>query len=425
MKRLSIIAMLLTFAVNLYAAFPASFNSKTVDVSRVTGDFDSFSWTWVGQTDQSNGLWFAAYKTNGVPASWIDLTGYYPNFRVSKRGTVYINLDYTQIGLSGSNIMFNVPRTNIPPNDTYQAEAWVYDSAATNNARVIAQGTINVVKSLYSDTNSFPFPANGSDLTLYLTKEAAASTYLPLAANSSVTGYVATAMDTGGKVWQWAPPGGHSASTWVAGTGMTNAGSSTSATGSLNAASVASLALADSATQPADLPALTNGFTDLVFSNATDFATAAQGDTAGEVAAQLTIHTNLTTTAHGGIASSAQLTMVSNLAVAATFTPVAIAYGASNNVSGSYNYQSLDLTGQGACKLHFPVVASTLGAQIALDIFPSTNTLTISTNDIAGAFVQLATNPAVNIPASKWTTCVGLKPYGATNWLFYSVGTAR
>jgi len=39
---------------------------------------------------------------------------------------------------------------------------------------------------------------------------------------------------------------------WIAGTGMTNSGTATAPTGSLDAASVASLALADSATQPGD-----------------------------------------------------------------------------------------------------------------------------------------------------------------------------
>lgn len=157
------------FAATAFAQLPSHANSVTVDVSRIDGKFDSFRWDWVGMNDQTCRITFASSKTNGYPAGYIDLTGYYPNFRLSQGGTVYVDLQYSRISVQTSNIVFGVSRTNIPPKDSYQAEVWVYDSLATNHAVTLAQGTIKVSKSLYSDTNNFPFPTNNADLTSYAT----------------------------------------------------------------------------------------------------------------------------------------------------------------------------------------------------------------------------------------------------------------
>jgi len=105
---------------------------------------------------------------------------------------------------------------------------------------------------------------------------------------------------------------------WTAGTGLTNSGTATNPTGALNAASVASLALADSATQPGDdwtntiasmsAADVTNGAAKgaTALQDASAFATAAQGVSATDALARVSVlETNTATAAQGSNADTA------------------------------------------------------------------------------------------------------------------------
>lgn len=157
-----------------FAQFPISTSSKTVDVNRVSGQFDSFRWNWIGMNDQRVILYLTQ---DGVP---LDASLYSILARVGRNGVVYTDIADSEVSKATDYIQFDVPRTRIPPNGACQLEVWAY-VGTTNTARSLAQGTLSITKSLYSDTNSFPFPTNVVDLSTYLTIASAATNYLTIA----------------------------------------------------------------------------------------------------------------------------------------------------------------------------------------------------------------------------------------------------
>ena len=147
-----------------YGAFPTQLNTATNDISQIRGGFSDFNWTWIAENDQSIQIDF----TNNGAAPLV-LDAYSQGARLSKDGTMYVDIRPPSITSVNDRVTFTISRTNIPPNATYDFEIWTYTGATTNNARTIAQGTVNVRKSLYSNTNAFPFPNwSTNDLTSYM-----------------------------------------------------------------------------------------------------------------------------------------------------------------------------------------------------------------------------------------------------------------
>ena len=151
--------------VSSASAQDVSVNVNTCFVDRVTGRFDSFKWKWAGYNTQSNTL----YLFSGSTSTPYVVTGKNIGFRMSTETdagqTDYINT--TNVTIVASNqINWVVANTNIAPSGTYDAEIMVWDGAATNNSRSVAQGTITTFKSLYDDTSTtFPFPSQPSTVS--------------------------------------------------------------------------------------------------------------------------------------------------------------------------------------------------------------------------------------------------------------------
>ena len=171
MKKLTSIIALALLGASTFAAFPANENTTVVNIDQVTGNFDSFNYKWIGEDDQ-NITWTL---TNA--SGYVSLTGYLMAARISQNGTVYVDIPTGSITVANSNVTFSIARTNIPPNSDYDFEGWAMDAATTNLARTMVQGRVNISKSLYQDTNSFPFPAAISNLSDYLTITQAVATY--------------------------------------------------------------------------------------------------------------------------------------------------------------------------------------------------------------------------------------------------------
>ena len=168
-------AVLVAGTLAAYAAFPTKENTEIVNPDEVTGNWDSFKFNWVGMNDQKVTL----VLSNS--AGYINITNYFVQVRLSKAGTTYTEVNNTSITKTTTSITFQVAATNIGPVDTYQAEAFCWEGATTNLARTLAQGKVVVSKSLYSDTNSFPFPTPATNMSDYLTIAAAAATYAQIA----------------------------------------------------------------------------------------------------------------------------------------------------------------------------------------------------------------------------------------------------
>jgi hypothetical protein len=115
----------------------------------VIGDYNAFYWTWLQEDDQQCTFWF----TN--KAGWVDLnnmtvgmkivtqtvTG--PIVRVEKASTLITSSVYYQ--------EFTIARTNMPPPGTHRLEIWAYEGTASNAARTLTQGKIDVKHSLFGD----------------------------------------------------------------------------------------------------------------------------------------------------------------------------------------------------------------------------------------------------------------------------------
>ena len=165
------VTLTLTCGALLWAAFPPQPHSHIVNIDKVTGNWDSFSAKMIGQNSQS----FSFTFTNG--SGYVDIDDYLLGARISRQNTTYVDVLPTNVTRSDSNITFSINRTNIPPDGSYLMEVYAWEGATTNDARSFAQGKANVSHSLYSDTNSFPFPVVPTNLSDYLTITQAVATY--------------------------------------------------------------------------------------------------------------------------------------------------------------------------------------------------------------------------------------------------------
>ena len=168
-------------------AFPVSQNTCTTTVAKAKGNFDQFSWGWIGGNDQSN-----AVQVD------VSLAGYNVAFKVSKYvATSSVPIAYvyqTNITIATSNLTWFTSRTNIPPDGTYNAELFAYEGSTTNYARTLAQGRIKVTHSLYRDEDgTFPYP-NVTNMLDYLTIADAAATYV---SDSELTVHTTNTLATG------------------------------------------------------------------------------------------------------------------------------------------------------------------------------------------------------------------------------------
>ena len=189
MKRWISIALLALMPL-VSVGFPTNESKAYINIEEAEGSFDQFRFKWIGQSDQR--IWMNI--SNSTQS--IDMSGYVPNFRVTRNGTVYVDVLGTNININSNIIDFAVSRTNIPPDADYQAELWVYEGSNTNLANVFAQGKVTTSRSLYQDTNYFPFPATPTNFAEYLTIDQAASTYATKA--ESYTNFVLTESTSNG-----------------------------------------------------------------------------------------------------------------------------------------------------------------------------------------------------------------------------------
>lgn len=150
--------------------FAAKNNCATVNCDRISGDFSDFYFEWIAENDQYVAL---SITSN---SGYVTLTNVTTRYRISYRGTTYFDAEGTE---SGSVSYVTIARTNIPPNGIKEMELYGYQGSATNLARTLAQGSVSITKSLYQDTNSFPFP-NTTSLLDYLRIDDAQATYMQI-----------------------------------------------------------------------------------------------------------------------------------------------------------------------------------------------------------------------------------------------------
>lgn len=167
MRKLVCSLLMMAMPLVAQAVFPTNSCINTVDVAKVTGNWDSYRWNWNGMEDQ----WCRLFvNENGT---WLDLSSYSVAFKVSKKvsgtsQTTYISLDATSVSVLGSNITFSIPYTNIPADGRYLSEVWLYTGTPVQ-ARVLAQGYVDTHNSLYAnDDSTFPWPTNQDILANYV-----------------------------------------------------------------------------------------------------------------------------------------------------------------------------------------------------------------------------------------------------------------
>lgn len=172
--RKTLAIMMMMFAVNSYAAFPEHSNTATVNIDKITGNWDSFNWKWAGYDSQTNSM---IIQNN---SGGINLTGFIANGKISRYSETGLVTYFaaTNMTINNSNIMWTVSYTNIPPNGTYLCEGFLYEGATTNPTRTIWQGKVTVFDSIYGDDDSnYPF-TYGTNLIEYLKIVTAQATYV-------------------------------------------------------------------------------------------------------------------------------------------------------------------------------------------------------------------------------------------------------
>jgi hypothetical protein len=126
------------------AAFPTHSNICTVDVAKVTGNYDSFTWSWVSGNSQTATIYVV---NSGQP---VDFTGMGLSFKLATE-TVTGRVNYivsTNIAVVTNRLTFGVGYANIPAPANYQSELFGWQGS-TNFTRSLFQGMVNVVKSLF------------------------------------------------------------------------------------------------------------------------------------------------------------------------------------------------------------------------------------------------------------------------------------
>lgn len=158
---------LLTAIFILYAAvaygLTSHSNINTVDVSKITGRWDSWNWKWAGYNSQTCTIYF----TDG--GSSLSVAGDNILFKIARdteTGQVtYIN--NTNVTAATASCAWSVSFTNIPPNGDYLAELWSYSGSETNFTRTLGQGKITVFNSIYgNDDSTYPWPSTTDSMVV-------------------------------------------------------------------------------------------------------------------------------------------------------------------------------------------------------------------------------------------------------------------
>ena len=193
----TLFSILCFIGLSAQAQLPFRGNAVTSDISKIKGDFDTFSWKWLGYNSQSNNF----YIKNG--SSWLDLDGLYVGYKMS-RNTATGQVTYvssTNVTITDSNVYFDIANTNVPPNGTYLFEMFAWTPVTTNTSVSLAQGKITISQSLYQeDDGAFPWPASVTSLVNYLTIASAASTYVSNIINGGASGSTGTISRSGADV---------------------------------------------------------------------------------------------------------------------------------------------------------------------------------------------------------------------------------
>jgi len=158
MNKLYTILVLTALALSSASAQFTHTNSATVDAYEVTGNFDSYSWEWIGADSQSNTFYITF---NGTPADLSSATlGWKMSLNTSTGKLDYLIVPDSDITYSATGtVTFAVANTNIPPDNTYLTELFAY-TGATNVTRTLAQGIVDVRQSLYESDSEYTFPTS-------------------------------------------------------------------------------------------------------------------------------------------------------------------------------------------------------------------------------------------------------------------------
>ncbi len=189
MKKILLAAILIpALILTALATFPTRTHTVKLKLGQ-PNPWSDFSWKWYGYEDQAVSITFDT-----------TLATYTCGFKLSRTNACFINT--TNITVTTSNLTWTVSRTNVPPNGLYEAELWAYEGASTNTARTLAQGKVQVLRSLYQEGDStFPWPAKTNDLSQYLLISRANTDFASKslnATNAAVDGNVLTATVSGG-----------------------------------------------------------------------------------------------------------------------------------------------------------------------------------------------------------------------------------
>jgi len=136
-----------------FADFPLHTNTGNFNATtNATGDFNAFSWQWMGYDSQ-------AINVNLLPAGYASVS-----MRLSypRRGTIFLDIGGT---LNVSNFTASIDRTNLPPDGVYFCEFLGYNTSITNmDTRSLATGMVNIQHSLFQNTtqSSWTNPAVGT-----------------------------------------------------------------------------------------------------------------------------------------------------------------------------------------------------------------------------------------------------------------------
>jgi hypothetical protein len=171
-RKASILAFtaLAILPLSCMAQFPTNTNTKTIDALKPSADFNDFNFRWRGTEDQC--MYFTV--TN------LSLSQCVAVFKASRKvaggsNTCYV-LEYGVVSATNKTIRYFVSHTNVPPDGTYQAEIRI-SNAATNLFRTLAQGKVSVTDSLFDDSDGSWAGRTGLNLSDYLTKVEAATIY--------------------------------------------------------------------------------------------------------------------------------------------------------------------------------------------------------------------------------------------------------
>ena len=144
-KRLTILFLFASIAL---ADFPVHSDVSTVNVSQVTGLFDSFNWIWISANSQQPIIFPVDSAGNAV-----DFSAYSMSLRMSavdssNRLSVYVI--NTSLTVTSTSVTWSVANTNIPPAGAYNTEVLAWQDN-TNLTRTVCQGMITIVNSLFSN----------------------------------------------------------------------------------------------------------------------------------------------------------------------------------------------------------------------------------------------------------------------------------